>query len=274
MPASRLCRMSEPSVSIDRLAVIRAEADRFADVLSSADPAARVPTCPDWSALDLLKHLTQVHQFWAAVVGDRLFGPAVGEFEESAPELPDDVPTLLELRAKATGDLLSALSDRADDEEAWSWFPPDQTVGFTKRMQLHEATMHRVDAELAASVPIGPIAAGVAAQGIDHMIDVMWNWVPPEAERTVTGTVELVATDTGQRWSVRTLRWSGQAWGQTFTDHPGCVRADGGAPEATVSGTAQDLDLLVWTRADRNIVRSGDEAVLAQFQAVLDAGVA
>lgn len=267
--------MSEHPVSSDRLAVIRAEADRFADVLSSADPEARVPTCPDWSARDLLKHLTQVHQFWAAVIGRRLTGEAVGEFEESQTQLPDEVPALLDLRRQATDDLVKALTERADEEPAWSWFAPDQTVGFTRRMQTHEATMHRVDAELAAGLPISPIDPAVAAAGVDHVIDVMWNWVPVDATRSATGTLELVATDTGQRWLLQTMRWSGSAWGQEFTDQPTCVRVATGKdqPDATVSGTAQDLDLLVWTRADRSIARDGDAGVLAQFQAVLDAGL-
>lgn len=52
----------------------------------------------------------------------------------------------------------------------------DQTVGFTRRMQTYEATMHRVDAELTAGLPVGPIAPDVAASAVDHAIDVMWGW--------------------------------------------------------------------------------------------------
>jgi uncharacterized protein (TIGR03083 family) len=258
---------------IDRARHIEAESDRFAHVLTDTDPSARVPTCPDWSAVDLLKHLTGVHQFWAAVIGDRLTGPAVGELEESRPELPDEVSLLLTLRREATDDLLAALSARDPSEVAWSWFPPDQSVGFTWRMQTHEATMHRVDAELTAGLPIGAISADVAAEGVDHVVDVMWAWAPPDVESHVTGTVELVATDVARTWVVDTIRWSGQAWGQEFHDQPGCVRSAGGTPEATVSGTAEDLDLLVWTRADRGIVRAGDERILAEFQAVLVQGI-
>jgi len=92
-------------------------------------------------------------------------------------------------------------------------------------------------------------------------------------ESHVTGTVELVATDVARTWVVDTIRWSGQAWGQEFHDQPGCVRSAVGTPEATVSGTAEDLDLLVWTRADRGIVRAGDERILAEFQAVLVQGI-
>jgi uncharacterized protein (TIGR03083 family) len=258
---------------IDRRRHIEAESDRFAAVLATTDAGARVPTCPEWNAAELLGHLTRVHEFWAAVIGDRLDEAQVGRFEESRGELPDDPEVVQELRRRATADMLSALSGRDPAEPAWSWFPADQTVGFTWRMQTHEATMHRVDAELTAGLPVSPIDPAVAADGVDHVVDVMWAWAPAGVERRITGTIELRATDTGQSWLVHTFRWSGEAWGQTFEDQVGGMRATAGEPEATVSGTAEDLDLLVWTRADRGVVRSGDESALGELQAILDDGI-
>lgn len=133
--------------------------------------------------------------------------------------------------------------------------------------------MHRVDAELAAGLSISPIAREVAEDGVDHVVDVMWAWTPPEVEHRVTGTIELLATDSGRRWLVRTFRWSGEAWGRHFADQIGCERADHGEADATISGTAQDLDLLVWTRADHNITRRGSTQALNEMQAVLDDGI-
>ena len=258
---------------MDRGRQIQEESDRFGAVLAGCDPSSGVPTCPQWSAVDLLSHFVTVQRFWAVVIGDRLGGAAVADYERSRPPLPEDPATLLELRGQATTELLAALRSRDASEPAWSWFPPDQTVGFTWRMQTHEATMHRVDAELAAGLPISPITTEVAEDGVDHVVNVMWAWAPPEAERRVTGTVELLATDTGRRWLVRTFRWSGQAWGQDFTDQIGCQPADRGEADATISGTAHDLDLLVWTRADTNITRSGRAVVLSELQAMLDDGI-
>ena len=140
-------------------------------------------------------------------------------------------------------------------------------------MQTHEATLHRVDAELAAGAPVGTIASEVAADGVDHVVDVMWAWVPHDAERRTTGTVELWATDSGRRWQLETFRWSGTAWGQTFTEQPGCRRTAVGSAEAFVSGSTHDLDLLVWGRADRYVARSGNHAVLDEFQEVLEEGI-
>lgn len=258
---------------MDRGRAIQDESDRFGAVLAGCDPASKVPTCPEWTALDLLTHLVTVQRFWAVVIGDRLTEAGVADYERSRSLLPEDPSKLQTLRGQATADLLTALRSRDASEPAWSWFAPDQTVGFTWRMQTHEATMHRVDAELAAGLPIGPITLAVAEDGLDHVVDVMWAWAPPNVERRITGLVELVATDSGRRWLVRTFRWSGEAWGRDFTDQIGCERADRGEPDVTVSGTAQNLDLLVWTRADRDILRTGSSEVLDEWQAMVDDGI-
>ena len=72
------------------LAHIRDESARFREVLTVADPAARVPGCPDWDADDLLWHLTTVQQFWATMVIDRPSGP--DDYEEpTRPDLRDDL---------------------------------------------------------------------------------------------------------------------------------------------------------------------------------------
>ena len=258
---------------IDREAVVRAESERFGAVLATTAPAARVPTCPGRDAVDLLQHPTRVHQFWAAVVGERLTGAAVQEFEQRRPALPDDPARLQLARRQATAALLAALRARNPSEAAWSWFPPDQSADFTWRMQTHETTMHRVDAELTAGLPISSIDAEVAGDGVDHVVDVMWAWAPPEAERRRTGTLLLRATDTGRSWLVQTSRWTGPAWGESPTDQIGCSRATGGQPDATVAGTAEDLDLLLWGRAHRDVTRAGEQEALEEFQHVLDHGI-
>ncbi|MGH3644162.1 MAG: maleylpyruvate isomerase N-terminal domain-containing protein, partial [Mycobacterium sp.] len=53
---------------MDRLAIIDSESRRLADVLEGVDPDQRCPTCPEWTASDLLWHLTNVHFFWAGIL--------------------------------------------------------------------------------------------------------------------------------------------------------------------------------------------------------------
>ena len=64
---------------IDYLEAIRRESARFAECMSRVAATAPVPSCPDWSAADLLWHLTEVQLFWAIIVRDRLDDPAAAE---------------------------------------------------------------------------------------------------------------------------------------------------------------------------------------------------
>src|ERR671937_251428 len=50
---------------------IHDESRKFRDVLADCDPAADVPSCPDWRAADLLWHLGEVQHWWTAVVVNR-----------------------------------------------------------------------------------------------------------------------------------------------------------------------------------------------------------
>ncbi|MGJ6979653.1 maleylpyruvate isomerase family mycothiol-dependent enzyme [Aestuariimicrobium soli] len=264
---------TRPSRDIDPFTVIDTEGARFAAVLAGCDLDAPVPTCPGWSGRDLLKHVIEVHDFWAAVVGDGLMGDAVGDYEDKRAPIDGDADELLRQREEATGRLVAALRKRQPDEEAWSWFEPDQTVDFSRRMQTQEITLHRVDAELTAGVELSPIADDVAAAGVDHVLDVMLEWVPDSAEITPTGVIELRATDTGESWLLELYRWNGTAWGSEFRDQIGGRRAPAGAePVALVAGPVQQLDLTIWSRPSE-VEQSGDEAALAELRALLEFGI-
>ncbi|MGC5585690.1 maleylpyruvate isomerase family mycothiol-dependent enzyme [Ornithinimicrobium sp. W1665] len=265
---------------MDPLAVIRSESDRFAEVLAGADPQAPVPTCPGWDARDLLHHLAEVHAFWAQVLGsDVRDDEGVEALEQAAPPRPDGVEELLALRARATDALLEQLGALDDAEPRWSWWPPDQTVGFTRRMQTYEATLHRVDAELTAGLPPSPLDPEVAAGAVEHCVDVMWGYVPDWAQDDSTAVVELVATDTGDRWQVDVGRWhgTGPESGTEF-DMARARRAgqepDPALPTATVTGTARDLALWAWGRGPRSAVRiAGDADAVAAVDRLIEQGI-
>src|SRR5690625_2065444 len=131
--------------------VIVAESDRLAAALAALDPATPVPTCPEWTARDLLGHITGVHHFWASVLAGGLTSDDdVRYLEEEIPDLPETIDGILPIRAAATRSLVAALDALDDDEPRWTWWAPDQTAGFTRRMQVCEAITHRLDAELTA----------------------------------------------------------------------------------------------------------------------------
>lgn len=259
---------------MDRLAVIRTEAERFASVLAQTPGESRVPTCPDWDASDLLWHLTEVHLFWAGVLrSGALTEDDVAALETTLPARPESLSDALELRRAATGDLIETLRELDDAQPRWSWWEPEQTVGFTRRMQTYEATMHRVDAELAAGLKPGPIADDVASGAVDHCADVMWGWIPDWATYTPTATIELRAADIDRSWLVEVGRWVGTGpESGKHIDQPRAVRAETGSPSAVVSGTAQHLALWAWGRGS-SIETLGDARAVAAIQDVVAAGI-
>ena len=137
------------------------EVDRFADALTTADLAARVPSCPKWNVADLTRHLGTVHR-WAehlvrtrATTRIRLADTELGEIEVSDEWL------------RAGGHALSATLRAADpDQSMWAW-GADQHVRFWSRRQLHETLVHRFDLELAIGVT-SQVDPAIAADAIDE----------------------------------------------------------------------------------------------------------
>lgn len=298
-------------MSDDALAIIREESDRLATVLASTDPDRQVPSCPDWTAADLLWHLTEVHEFWGGVLATgAMTDEQAGPVEEQIAPRPEDLSQLHERRAAATGSLLGQLARRADDEPAWFWFAADRTVGVIRRMQIHEATMHRVDAELTAALPVTPIAPTVALAGLQHMIDVMWpaqlDWIPDWAETTPVARAHL-APDGEEPVTVLISRWRGTRPrdGKSFdvpvaqpmpqeNRSPATEQRDAGTardpvagalqelPAAEVTGTPQALNLWAWGRSlaldavagtTPSMRITGGESAVAELAALIDEGV-
>ena len=143
------------------LAYLDADFRRLRDV--AADPAATVPTCPEWTVDDLRRHVatTYLHKVETMRRG--------GSPDPWPPDLDGEATTALLDRSYA--ELLDAFAARADTDRAPTWYDPDQTVGFWVRRMAHETVIHRVDAELAAGEPIAGIPADLAADGIDEVLE-------------------------------------------------------------------------------------------------------
>jgi uncharacterized protein (TIGR03083 family) len=134
---------------------------------------APVPTCPDWTVLDLVAHQGMVHRWATALVRGRW--PAdeeVAAYQQQGREAVDPLRWL----ADGAAELGDALGTAPEDLEALVFLddaPPPR--GFWARRQCHETTMHAVDA-LAASLGRPPRAdevwfdAELAGDGIDELL--------------------------------------------------------------------------------------------------------
>jgi uncharacterized protein (TIGR03083 family) len=257
-------------MALDYLAHLRADSARFAEVLAATDPAARVPSCPDWSAADLLWHLGEVQHFWGSIVRDRLTDPHL--YEE--PTRPDGYGALADFFASSSRLLIDALADTTDDVAIWTWLESEHSVGFARRRQAHEALIHRLDAELTAGT-VTDLDADLATDGVLEAVEWMFGGAPGWATTTGSdGPVgRLTTTDTGASWLVQVGRWSGTSpnSGKTYTDESMLSIVDAGEPTFEITGTARDMDAWVWNRpAVGEITRTGDTE---PFEAVIREGV-
>ena len=262
-------------VPVDHLSHLAQESARFAQVIREAAPDAPVPCCPDWNADDLLWHLAKVQYFWGTVVREGLAGDKA---DQLTPERPGDRAGLLAFYENASGRLGRVLAATAPEAAAWTW-SLEQTAGFIRRRQAHEALIHRVDAELVTGnrSPIDPL---LGADGVDEALRVMYGTVPDWATFTPdhAKTVRLRALDTGHTWFVTLGRFTGTEPGSGISyDEPDiqAVAADSGRPAgAEVTGGAADLDCWLWHRpALGHLQRTGDPEVVAGFEAAIEPGI-
>ena len=260
--------------SLDYLAHLEAESERFGDLLARTDLIQPVPSCPEWTAGDLFWHLTEVQWFWGTIVRERVADP--DQIQAERPERPTDLDSLCHLYATVSTGLHDVLASTPPQTPAWTW-ADDKTVGFIRRRQAHEALIHRVDAELAAGEPT-PLDAALASDGVDEALRVMHGGFDEDwMTVTLDGRSAMVeATDTGARWNLvfghftGTQPGSGNSYDEDILD----VTDQEIQPDATVRGSAADLDCWLWGRlAGDRLERSGDDAVWQRIQAVVAQGI-
>jgi uncharacterized protein (TIGR03083 family) len=213
---------------------LRQDLDTFEKFLA-ADLSVRIQHCGDWTLHDLAEHLGRSGE-WATVAVTERRG------DHTAGRAPRERAELVTWFNDAAGALLRAL-DQDPATPAWTFRPP-HTVGFWQRRRCHEAIVHRWDAENALGL-VQPIDPAFADDGVAEVFDTMaLRQIDRGRARAPEQAIRLQATDTGSSWTY-----------------------GAGAPVATVSGTAENLLLMLWER-----LPAGDQAI--RWEGDRDAGQA
>jgi uncharacterized protein (TIGR03083 family) len=273
-------RPAVPSLLVTRLEFpeyldhIRRDSARFREVLADCDPAATVPSCPDWSAADLLWHLTTVQHWWGSVISNR--PKTREELDYREPDRPEDYDALLAAYDDTHAAFVAALgsADPAEPAYSWSGDPANHTVGFTYRRQAHEALIHRLDAELTAGA-VTPLDTALAADGVDEILDWMYGNFPEWGSfDPLPHFVEFRITDAGTSVWTQPGIFSGTApSGTVYADEKDMhvVPDPGREADVVVSGPAGVLDAWLWHRRDdAGIDISGDTAAWEHARNVLE----
>ncbi len=257
------------------LAAFTADADRLSQLARSGEPGAAVPTCPDWTLLDLVRHVGDVYAHKVALLrlGRR---PEQGEWALGA-----DLAFVeaVDRHDAVQRELVQLLADAGPDAECWTWMEGagEGTSGAWARRMTHEALVHRVDGESVVGAPLRPAAAGLAADGVDEVLTWMAGDPDVVAEaQSASGAAGTVLLDWGAGGRLVDLPDGGHG-----------VRAlssadvAGAAADATLRGDALSLDLYLWgrlealpsvMRGDLDVVEvSGSAPVLERLAARLAA---
>ncbi|WP_035857956.1 maleylpyruvate isomerase family mycothiol-dependent enzyme [Kitasatospora cheerisanensis] len=214
---------------MDYLVDLRRELDAFGASLDG-DLSAPVEHCGDWTLAELAAHMG-AGNLWVVAAVREGHGDS---YDEGA--APRDRAGLKAWYAGTADALVEALS--VDPSTAAWTFQEPHTVGFWRRRRAQETLMHRWDAEHALG-PATPMDAALAADGVAEVFDTMAHrMISRGAAKYPERAVRVTATDSGGSW----------------TYGPG-------EPIAELSGTAEDLLLMLWGRKPRDtgsVTWSGD----------------
>ena len=247
---------------MDYLTHLRHDSARFAEVLANTAPTDPVPSCPGWTASDLLWHLSEVQHFWGSIVAGRLTDrAAVQELER-----PGDHPGLLAQFRQSSARLAEALAAAADDVPVWTW-SSDQSVGFVRRRQAHEALIHRVDAELTAGQS-SAVDPNLAADGVAELVELFIGGVPTWATFAPDGTtLRLELNDRSRSWGLALGRMAGTSPNTGTTYDLDAAMAEPVTTDNVIRAAAGDLDLWLWGRGGESYLDvSGDPGMVVRLR--------
>jgi uncharacterized protein (TIGR03083 family) len=217
---------------------LRLDGARLADVASSIDPAARVPTCPEWQLRDLVRHVGGVHRWATGFVDGAGVQPPDGDLEQLVGGWPVDAELVTWFRSGHRA-LVEALVSAPADLEAWTFLDAPSPLAFWARRQAHETAIHRVDAESAAG-DVTEFPPQFAADGIDELL-----------LRFAARPGRTLPLEEPRSMLVRAFDMP-RSWHVTFAPAGFQVRTDPGDADADLVLTARTSDLytMLWNRRD------------------------
>ena len=225
------------------------------EAAATAGLDAKVPTCPAWDVTKLVTHQGMVHRWAAANLrGDTGHDTAASQAEARA------AASLLDWYDHGLAALVDTVQATPEDAKAMVFLrdaPPPRR--FWARRQAHETTIHSVDAisaicrrwPAASDVDVDPV---LAADGIDELLMGFITRGNGRLHAPEPYTVLVRTSDTGDAWTLRIGE------GPIVTTPGGT-----GRPGAVLSGSAVQLYLSLWNRADE-ITTDGRSDLVDQWR--------
>ena len=232
---------------VDHVLELGAAMVRFEGLAAACTGEEQVPACSRWVMRDLVEHLGTIHRWAAGIV-------------ISGQRIQEPVPLVTGPRsdwyAGTASALLAVLRAVSFDEPVPNFSRIGETAAFWPRRQMHETTVHTVDAHqaLGSDESAWTVPAPIAADGVDEVLQVFFPRLTAAGRRPdVRSRIRLVASDLDQSWVV--------APGEGDTGTPVQLHPSRDA-DAVVTGTASDLYLALWHRVPRErLLFDGDDGI-------------
>jgi uncharacterized protein (TIGR03083 family) len=231
------------------------------DAAASVELTVPVPSCPGWTVGDLVCHVAEVYLHKVTVM-------RTGRWPEQWPPPGRAGEPPLRLLGRAYGELIAEFRTRPPGDATPTWYDPDQTVAFWIRRMAQETVVHRIDAELAAGLPVTPVPGDLAIDGVDEVLNRFLGYDFEALGRlqgghlAVEGGPDTITVLAGQAaWTVR--------------PSPREVAVDDGAgdnPRVVIQAAPEPMLRWLWGRAADDAVRfAGDQAWAGYLRRLLAA---
>ncbi|MGW7406017.1 maleylpyruvate isomerase N-terminal domain-containing protein [Streptomyces sp. NPDC054833] len=253
----------------DLLRLIDERSTAFCAAVASAPSLdVQVPTCPEWTLFDLVRHLGEGRRRWAAIVAaGPASAPPAKSASEGAPAAPREREALAVWLAASTRQLLDALREAGPDRGCWTWWGTSQspqTCGAVARHQLQEVALHTYDAQITVGAP-QPLPDEVALDGVDEFLSTCC--ATTSAWPHQPAVVDYHTTE-GHSWR---LSLSADGARTTRLPAPGAMPAasvGADAADASALGSAGELVLALYGRiAVDSLKLDGDRRLFDLLQA-------
>lgn len=192
---------------MDHATLLITENAAFADLLRDADLSTPVPTCPEWTLEQLMRHVGRGDRWSAQIVAGRstdYVDPRTVAGGKPPAGRESEIAWLREgVRA-----LLDAVDKSGAQTTVWTFLGPRPAHWWIRR-RLHETVVHRADAALAlgSAVDIDPhIAADGIGEYLERVAIRSHEWAAAAGDQPLAEgqSIHLHATDTGAdgEWTI------------------------------------------------------------------------
>jgi uncharacterized protein (TIGR03083 family) len=153
---------------MDTANALIAENASFAELLRDADLSAPVPTCPEWTLDQLMRHVGRGDRWCTQIVAERS-AESIDPRTVSGGKPPTERDGQIAWLHDGPRALLDAVAQTGAETPVWTFLGP-RPAGWWIRRRLHETVVHRADAALALGVDFD-IDPAVAADAVTEYLE-------------------------------------------------------------------------------------------------------